>query len=268
MSSDRYLINSVLRAVQVLESFTPEKQTYSNTELSQKLGLNKSSVTHLLYSLEKAGLLARDAKTKEYKLTHRLYRIGHVYLNQVDLHKMAMPQLTKLVSLCAETVHLAILNEYRVVYLDKVESPQSVRMMSRIGSTSPAHCTGVGKAMLAHLEESELDAFLSLNSLKRYTPNTICDLDDLKLHLKKIKEQGYAIDNAEHEVDVKCVAAPLRDYTGSVKAAISISGPVFRMTKDFMENNCVHAVKQTAATISEKLGYLGSKGLQSSKRAS
>ena len=257
MSSDRYLINSVLRAVQVLESYTPEKSAYSNTELSQKLGLNKSTLTHLLHSLEKAGVLVRDEKTKEYKLTHRLYRIGRVYLSQVDLHKMAMPQLTKLVSLCAETVHLAILDKYRVVYLDKVESPQSVRMMSRIGSTSPAYCTGVGKAMLAHLDEKELDGFLSSNELKRYTPNTICDPDELKLHLEKIREQGYAIDNSEHEGDVKCVAAPLCDYTGSVIAAISISGPIFRMTKEKIENDYVHAVKQTAATISEKLGYLG-----------
>ncbi|UCG64755.1 MAG: IclR family transcriptional regulator [Deltaproteobacteria bacterium] len=257
MSSDRYVINSVLRANQILESFTPQKAAYTNAELSKKLGLNKGALTRLLYTLEKTGFLERDSKSKEYRLTYRIFRIGNVYIGQVDLHREAMPQLSKLVTLCQETVHLAILNEFRVFYLDKVESPQSIRMISRIGSTSPAYCTGVGKILLAHIEEDELERFFRAVELKRYTPNTICDPIELKLNLKRIREQGYAIDDSEHEHDVRCVAAPIRDRNDAVIAAISISGPLFRMTREKMENEYVHAVKSTAKTISDRLGFLG-----------
>ena len=144
MQSDRYLINSVLRATQILDSFSFEKPTYTNTELSKKLRLNKSSVTRLLYSLERTGFLERNGKTGEYRLTHRLFRIGSVYINQVSLHREAMPLLSELAASCRETVHLAILNEFEVFYLDKVESSQSIGMMSRVGNRSPAYCTGVG----------------------------------------------------------------------------------------------------------------------------
>ncbi len=256
MQPDRYLINSVLRAAQILESFSFDKPTYTNAELSKKLHLNKSTVTRLLSSLEKAGFLERESKTGEYRLTHRLFRIGSVYINQVSLHKEAMPLLSDLASSCRETVHLAILNEFEVFYLDKIESSMSIGMMSRAGNRSPAYCTGVGKAMLAHLDDEQIEAFLRSVELRRYTANTITDPSDLKLHLQKIREQEYAIDDSEHEDDVKCVAAPIRDRTGGVVAAISVSGPVFRMTSERIEGELISAVKETAYTISKRLGYM------------
>lgn len=257
MSKDRYLINSVLRAAQILESFSFEKSAYTNSELSKKLGFNKSAVTRLLYSLEEAGFVQRDGKTNEYRLTHRLFRIGSVYVNQIDLHAVAMPLLSELASSCRETVHLTVLNEFEVFYLDKVESSQSIGMMSRVGNKSPAYCTGVGKVMLAHLGDEDLAAFFRSIELTRHTPNTITDPAEMKLHLRRIREQGYAIDDSEHEAEVKCVAAPVRDRNGKVIAAISISGPVFRMTRERIDNELIAAVKETAGMISRRLGYLG-----------
>jgi len=256
LPSDLHIINSVLRAAQILDSFNPQKPVYTNTELSRKLGLNKTTVTRLLYSLEKAGFVERDPKTKEYGLTHKLYRIGSVYISQVDLHRVAMPELAKLGSFCQETVHLVILNEWKAFYLDKVESPQSIRLISSIGNTCPAYCTGVGKVLLAFLPEEELKGFFRSVELKRYTPNTICSPKELKVHLKMIKEQGYAIDDSEHEPEVRCVAAPVYGRNGSVIASISIAGPVYRMTREKMERELVQAVKSTAHTISKKLGYI------------
>ena len=257
MQSDRYLINSVPRAAQILDSFSFEKPTYTNTELSKKLRLNKSSVTRLLYSLERTGFLERNGKTGEYRLTHRLFRIGSVYINQVSLHREAMPLLSELAASCRETVHLAILNEFEVFYLDKVESSQSIGMMSRVGNRSPAYCTGVGKVVLAHRNEENLEAFFRSVELKQYTPNTITDPSDLRLHLRKIREQGYAIDDSEHEIEVKCVAAPIRDRAEGVVAGISVSGPIFRMTPERIESELIAAVKETAHKISTRLGYLG-----------
>ncbi len=256
MDRDRYLINSVLRTARILEAFSFEKPAYTNSELSKKLHLNKSTVTRLLCSLEKAGFLQRETKTNEYRLTHRLFRIGSVYISQVDLHSEAMPLLSELASSCKETVHLAVLNEFEVFYLDKVESSQSIGMMSRVGNKSPAYCTGVGKVMLAHLSEDDLEKFFRSIDLKRHTPNTITDPVKLQRQLNRIRELGYAIDNAEHESEVKCVAAGIRDNSNEVVAGISVSGPVFRMSADRMKNELIPAVKQTARMISRRLGYL------------
>jgi len=257
--TDRYVINSVLRAAQLLESFSFKKAVYTNTELSKKLRLNKSTVTRLLRSLEKAGLLKKNSKTGEFKLTSKIYRIGSVYIAQSSLHTEAMPVLTELASSCKETVHLAILNEFELFFLDKVESSQSIAMMSHVGNKCSAYCTGVGKALLAHLDKQDLDTFFRSVELKRYTPNTITDPAELRLHLEKVKQHGYAIDNVEHEAEVKCVGAPVRDKSGRVVAGISISAPAFRMNQESILKKRISGVKKAAITISRRLGYLGEK---------
>ena len=259
MSQDRYIINSVLRAAQVLESFSEEKGAYTNAELAIKLGLNKSTMTRLLYSLEKAGFLIRDPKTKEYALTHRLFRIGNVYINQVDLHQESTSLLHELALSCKETVHLAILHGFEVFYLHKVEGPQSIRMTSGVGITAPAYCTGVGKTLLAYFSQDDLDRFLEKVPLERYTPNTLCDSDALRLELARIRERGYALDDSEHEHDVKCVAAPIHDRYGDVVAAISMAAPGFRMVREKIENEFIPAVTQTAKEVSRRLGYTGNR---------
>ena len=256
MSEDRYVINSVLRAAQILKAYSKEKALFTNSELARRFGLNRSTITRLLYSLEKAGFLVRDQRTREYALTHWLFRIGNVYISQTDLHKEAMPLLERLASSCKETVHLAILSGVKLLYLDKVEGPQSIRIASMVGDTNPAYCTGVGKVLLAYLEKKDLDAYLNSVHLKRYTPNTICDADDLKLHLSRVRERGYAIDDCEHQPDVRCVAAPVRDKDDCVIASISISGPEFRMVHEKIEEELIPSIKKTASRISQRLGYL------------
>jgi DNA-binding IclR family transcriptional regulator len=257
MASKYYRINSVIRAAQILESFSLEKPTYTNSQLAKKLGLNKSSVTRLLYSLEEARFLRRDKKTGEYSLTFKLFKIGSVYINQIDFRSESKPLLSELASSFKETVHLAVLNDFDVFYIEKIETFQSIGMISRVGRKAPSYCTGVGKVMLAHLEEEKLKDFFRTVDLKRYTPNTITDLEELRLHLKRILELGYAIDDSEHEAEVKCVATPLRDVSGKVVAAISISGPGYRITRERMETELIPAIKRTAARISNRLGYVG-----------
>jgi IclR family KDG regulon transcriptional repressor len=248
-------IHSVLKAAQILDSFTLQKSVYTNVELSNRLGINKTTIARLLYTLERSGFLNKDGKTKEYKLSHKLYRLGSVYISQIDLHIAAMPELSELAMFCHETVHLAILNDFNIFYLDKVESSRSIGMISRIGNLSPAYCTGVGKVLLAYLDKEKLKTFFRSVKLKRYTPNTICHSGKLATHLKKIRQQGYAFDDAEHEPDVRCVAAPVLDRNGNVVASISIAGPVYRMDRNKMETELLPAVKTTAEKISARLGY-------------
>lgn len=257
MSKNRYAINSVLRAVRILECFSFEKPTLRNSEISKMLGLNKSAVTRILSSLKEAGFLKKEDKTGEFRLTHKLYRIGSIYIQQVDLRKEAIPILTRLSELSGETVHLAVLRDFEVFYIDKIECSQSIGMRSRIGNKSPAYCTGVGKVMLAYLKEAELETFFRTVDLKRYTPNTICDENESRQHLARIKAQGYAIDDVEHESEVRCVAAPVLDEQGEVHAAISVAGPVFRMNREKIETLLISAVRNAAAEISQRMGYTG-----------
>ena len=257
MPNDRYVINSILRAFQVLDAFTFEKSSYKFSELEKKLGFNKTTLMRVLVSLVKAGVLEHNEQTKEYRLTYRLFRIGNIYRDQMDLYDNALPFISKLSTSTEETVHLAILNEFRVLYIGKIESSQSISIRSRIGSSNPCFSTGVGKAILANLDEEEIEEFFRTVTLERYTPNTISDAEELRGHLKRIREQGYVIDEGENEEEVKCVAAPIFDSEGKCVASISISGPVFRISREKMNSEFIPAIKKTVGQISRRMGYTG-----------
>jgi DNA-binding IclR family transcriptional regulator len=255
VQTDRYTINSVLRAAQILESFSLEKRTYTNAELSRKLGVNKSSVTRLLCSLERAGFLERDDHTGAFKLTYKLYKIGSIYIKQTDLHKAAMPVLSELALSTKETAHLAVLDNFKVSFIDWVEAPQTIGLKSLTGVDLPPHCTASGKVLLAHLSDQRLGEFFRGPSLRAYTPNTITDKDALRQHLLEIRENGYAVDNAEFQEEAKGVACPLRDEGGQVSASISIAGPVYRMNRKRTMQRIVTSVRKAAEEISKRLGY-------------
>jgi DNA-binding IclR family transcriptional regulator len=257
MPKGKYVINSVVRAIQVLKCFSFDKPTYKLSEFQKKLGFNKTTLTRILASLEEAGVIEKDEPTKQYKLTYHLFHIGNVYRDQMDLYNVAMPLISQLAASEKETVHLAILDNFRVLYIGKIESTQSIRIMSRIGSLNPCYSTGVGKVMLAYLDEDEIERFFYTVKLERFTPNTIWEPNELRHHLKRIKEQGYAIDEGENEEEVRCVAAPIFDRNGKVIAGLSISGPVFRMSREKINQKLIPAAKETAQMISKSMGYLG-----------
>jgi DNA-binding IclR family transcriptional regulator len=144
-----------------------------------------------------------------------------------------------------------------VFFLDRVQGPQSIRLRSLAGNKLPAYCTSIGKVLLAHLSEEDLDAFLKTVKLEPVMPNTITDPDRLRRHLEVVKAQGYAIDNIEYEPEVKSAACPVFDNKGSVVAAISIAGPVFRMSQKRMNKEIIPALIRTADRISARLGYQG-----------
>jgi DNA-binding IclR family transcriptional regulator len=256
-AGERYAINSVLRASQILESFSLEKPTSTHAEISRNLGLNKAAVTRLLFSLEKAGLLERDPESGRYGLTIKLYQIGSVYINLTGIPQAARPHLSELAARCNESTHLSILRENEVVYIDKVECSRPIRMMSYVGRKLPAYCTGTGKVLLAHLSEEELKAYLRTVQLKRRTGNTITRVADLRAELEKVRRSGYAMDYAENEGEVLSLAAPIRDRSGKVVAAVSTAGPVYRMAENGALERFVPLVMRAADLISRRLGYSG-----------
>lgn len=169
---------------------------------------------------------------------------------------MAYPFLRRLRDLANETVHLVVMDGGQCIYVEKVECSQAVRMHSTIGSRVHAHCTAVGKSMLAYLSQEQVEEILGRHGLPARTSHTITDKKRLLEELAQVREQGYAVDDVENEEGIRCVGAPIFDHRRKVVAALSVSGPAFRLTKERVRELAPH-VKATALAISRQLGYVG-----------
>ena len=249
-----YEIRTVKNAIQLLSYFDEHNPELGVNELTSKTNLHKSTVHRILMTLEKIGILEQNSKRGKYRLGLRLYELGNLAIHGFELNNVSQPYLKELMEKTGETVHLVIYDKGEAVYINKVESQQRMRMVSRIGSRLPLHCTGVGKVLLAYLEQSELKKVIRDQGLCRFTNNTIAHPKDLEKELEKIRKVGFAIDNEEIELGLKCVAAPVRDHEGKVIASISISGSSNRITKDKIPY-LSKIVIETAEKISHRLGY-------------
>lgn len=198
-------------------------------ELARELSISKSTVLRLAAPLVEADLLARDEESGRFRLGSGALRLGQAYLSRLDLRSVAAARCQALMRAARETVHLVVYDPPHVVYVDKVENEANVRMASRVGSRAPAYCTGVGKAILAWLPQPALDDVLAAG-LSARTPHTITDPGRLRAELAKVRQRGYAVDDRENEADVRCVAAPIFEHTGTVAAALSVSGLSSRIT--------------------------------------
>ena len=251
-------VQAIERGCKILDALGKIKPSYSIQDLSSQLNLPKPTIHRILSTLRQFGLVAQDEISKEYHLGFRLVELGYTVLDQIDLRKVAEPFLSQLAGLTQETVHLVILDQAEIVYLDKVEKisdPKSLRMVSRIGMRNYAHSCAVGKVLMASLSDSERDEIIAQKGLPRMTKNTIVNLSKLNKHLADVRAQGYAIDDEENEEGIRCIAAPVMSDRGNVMAAISISGPTVRMTGKRIHSELKTKVMKTALEISKKLGY-------------
>jgi len=252
------LVQAIERASLILDVLGQNPQGISVRELSAQVFLPKGTTHRLLSSLAYFGYVQQNSKTRHYSLGFKLVELGNCLLNQLDLRTEAKPFLADLTKRTQETVHLVILDQNEVLYIDKVESndnPSGLRMASRIGSRTPAHSCAVGKILLAHFSEEELDEFIKDTGLPKITENTISDPIRLKEHLKLVRSQGYVVDDEENEKGIRCVAAPIRNEIGMVVAATSISGPAIRVTKKRIQESLKRDIIETALKISRKLGF-------------
>jgi DNA-binding IclR family transcriptional regulator len=250
-------VRTVSKALDILECLSQEKSPLSAGELAKRCSLSRPTAYRLLTALAQRGYIAQDRSTRiRYRLGYKVLELSKGLLDGIDLRQCARPYLKDLSQAVGETVHLAVLDGASVVYIDKVEGNQTIRMHSTIGSRNPAHCTALGKAILAHLPADERSAILAAAHLERRTPQTITDTRTLEAHLAQVRQRGFAIDNVENEDGIRCVGAPIFDHTGRVIAALSISGPAYRLTLEAL-SRLGDQVKGTAAAISRELGYLG-----------
>ena len=252
------LVQTIERASLILDILGQSPQGISIRDLSEKIDLPKGTAHRLISSLAYFGYARQDAKTRNYFLGFKLVELGNLLLSQLDLRKEAEPFLRDLAERTKETVHMVFLDRGEIVYIDKVEldhNPGGLRMASRVGLRNPAHSSAVGKVLLSHLPDEELDGLIKEKGLPKRTENTITDPIQLKEHLKMVRTQGYAIDDEENERGIRCIAAPILNETGKAVAAISISGPAFRVTKKVVQETLKKEVMETAYQISQRLGY-------------
>jgi DNA-binding IclR family transcriptional regulator len=250
-----YVVQSVDRALDILEAFNYNEEELGVTELSHKLNLHKNNVFRLLATLETRGYIEQDQKTGNYRLGIKIFEVANVFLHHLGLRRQARPILEELVNKCNETAYLAVTEGTDVVYVLMHETNHTVRVIPRLGHRLPAYCTASGKVQLAFESQDRLQQLLKDRPLRQLTKTTIADLDRLREHLEEVARQGYAVDNEELEDGVCCVAAPVRDYSHKVVAGVGLSGPVSRFSMERIQNELVPLVKEAGAKISQRLGY-------------
>jgi IclR family transcriptional regulator, KDG regulon repressor len=250
-----YIIQAVSHALDLLEQFHGEVDELGVTELSKRLKLHKNNVFRLLATLESRGYIEQNRSTENYRLGLKSLELGQTFIKQMGLLRQARPILEKVVEECNETSYVAIFKEGHVVYLDVVETDLTVRVVSRVGSRLPGHCTASGKIHLAYMTEEEVFSILPQRELTMFTPTTVGDRDSLMKELTIIAEQGFAIDNEEMNLSVRCVAAPIHDYTRRIVGAVSISGPSMRFSDERIEQELAPLVIRAGEDLSTRLGY-------------
>jgi DNA-binding IclR family transcriptional regulator len=249
-----YNINSIIRAIDILELYNHHDKELGISEIARQLNLYKSMVHRIVSTLEFKGILEKKPDTGKYRLGLKLYKLGILARDDNELISISIPHLKELTEDTGETSNLVVMDGSMSMYLAQQESNRMVRMFTRVGARVFPHCNGAGKVLLAHMDDEELDAIIQTNGLHGYTRNTLTSKEKLLEELTLVRERGYAVDNQEREEGVMCLASPVRDYSGKVIAAVSISGPVDRFGKDRMEK-LISMVKEHALKISEELGY-------------
>jgi len=249
-------IQSVDRALTILEFFSQERPEAGVSDMARELHLNKSTTFGLLSTLERRGYVEQNPENGKYRLGLRTLDLATIKLAGFDIARIAHPLLSSLVEQLGETAHLAIYERGEVIYIDKVESDNTLRIASFIGKRNPAYCTGVGKCLLAFQTEEEIDRVIRAGLVAR-TPQTITDQAKLKAELATIREKNRAADNEEFTLGLVCSAAPVRDSQGKVCAAISVSAPTIRTTPKRLAI-IDKAIAEASSTISRALGYKSS----------
>jgi IclR family KDG regulon transcriptional repressor len=247
------MLQTIQKAGELLELFDRDHTEWGVREAATKLKIAKSSAHDLMSSLAELGFLNRTEENR-YRLGWRLVTLSETLLATTELRKEAHPVMEELAAQYQETIHLAVLDGTQAVYVNKLEGKQAVRVeLTSLGARLYAHCSALGKVLLAYSSEEEVKRIIQTAGLPGFTPNTITDEVELAQALAKIRKQGYAYDLEEILIDLCCVAAPIYNYTGQVIAAISMSIPAYRFRRSQTEYR--DAIVRAAKSISERLGY-------------
>jgi len=247
-------IKSIVKASKIIDIIAFERKPLSLSELSSRLGMAKSTLHGLLSTLINIHYLEQEQDTGRYKLGIQLFELGSQITNTWSEKAIAKTYMEKLIEKSGETVHLAMLSNGEVLYVEKQEAYSSIRIATAPGAKLPVHCTGVGKVLLAYSSVQEIDQILKDYKFSAHTNFTITDRKTLMLELQQIIAQGYAYDNQEFVDGLRCVAAPIFNHTNRVIFSLSVSGPLYRMQDEQIEEY-KQLLLDATYEISRKLGY-------------
>lgn len=256
-----YAIQTVVNAMRLLEAFRDEDEL-GVTELSHRLSLHKNNVFRLLATLEAQGYIEQSTASDRYRLGVESLELGQAFLRGRTLLRRGRPILTALANELKESAHLATLRGFDVVHLDGALGQQLVLSSLRVGERLPVHCTALGKVLVGCAPENVREAYdrhlTAADGLCARTGSTIIDRDKLFEHLRSVASAGFALDLEECEPGLCCAAAPVYDASGRMLAALSISGPAFRLGEEHLLRCVVPAVTGAAEALSRELGYTAS----------
>jgi len=256
-----YRVQVLDRAVCILDVLADHPRDLSAAEIAERLSLHKSTIHRLLAVLDRHGLIRRSPDTAKYALGLRLFELGSHAVRGLKLRDQAQPFLDRMVRETGETAHICVLDGGDMVSIANADGPRTLRIPATVGRRTPAYCSAVGKAMLAYQPQPVLDKALAVRPMRAHTPKTLVTRAALIANLRQVRVRGYAIDDEEIEKGLRCVGAPVRDYSGQVVAALSVAGPAFRITKTRIPV-LVRSVIANADGLSAELGYRPSARLE------
>lgn len=254
-SSDKYNIKAVERCFEILDLFSSLDEPITIQTISAKIGINSNMAFRMLSTMVQAGYLQKDEKTGTYSISLKFLTLSRKALMAMEIRRVVMPFLEMLRAKYPKAnLNLAVLYQGDVVVIDRIDSMSLPRTYFAPGKTLPFHATGLGKALTSELSEAELDVMIEKKGLKAFTPNTITDTQALKLELEKVRAQHYSKDRAEFIPNDNCNAFPLRDSSGKIIAAISLSAFESYMSIQELEET-IPVLTETARNISFYMGY-------------
>lgn len=245
-------IKSIERCFDIIELLTQHPQGLRLSDIAANLSLNNSTVHHILSTLMARKYVSQYGDTKKYSLGYAFLEIGQQILNNIDLRNIARPHMEALHKECGEAVHLSVLRDDKVVYIDVIRSPKGLSLATHIGFATEPHAAAGGKVLLAGVSDFELSKIYANRRFKIYTEKTCKSLKFLKIELHKIRNRGYAIDDEEYYEGVRCVAAPII-VSGKTLGSLSITGPVFTITLERIKENLANLVLETVNKIAEEM---------------
>jgi IclR family acetate operon transcriptional repressor len=249
----KYNITALQRGLSLLQLFAQSERGLTTMQVARLTGLPVSTAHRFLVNLESSGFLNCNA-SGIYHLGLACFAVGQAALGQLDIRRLSLPYLLDLNQQTRETIHLTVRHGLTAVYVEKIDSPEHLRIHSRIGAAVPLYCTAVGKVMLAYMPEQEREQVLRQLDLKRMTANTAGSLQELQTELQRVRKNGYACDLEEHELHIRCIAAPIRNHEGAVQSSLSITAPVVRMPITRLRQ-LAPLIQEAGLRISTDLGY-------------
>jgi IclR family transcriptional regulator, KDG regulon repressor len=249
-------VQSLARAFAILEEIARNRDGIGLADLSKRVGLHNSTTFHLVKTLMSLGYVRQMQDSKRYRIGRPLFALAASALDEVEMVSLATPVLEELSRETGESAHFSVRLDDAVVVLARTGGRGAFQLNDRAGAVRPAHCTALGKIMLAALPADQLEQFLARAELRPFTPKTITSAEALRREIAEVRRTGLAIDDGEFDAELRCVAVPVRDFSGQVAGAIGISGPVWRLSIDALQKRA-RAVRAAADRLSAEFGFAG-----------